>query len=129
MGGTFVQIRDINWLFIILYGLTFFFSNAGPNTTTFILPSEAFPTEIRASCHGMSAAAGKLGAVLGATAMGPILTNVGIAAVLYICGAISLLGAILTFFCVQETMGKSLDEIAGKPAKVEPPVVLQYDSI
>lgn len=49
------------WIPTGIYGLTFFFSNFGPNATTFILPSEVFPTEIRARCHGISAAAGKLG--------------------------------------------------------------------
>jgi len=31
---------------LFLYGLTFFFSNFGPNSTTFILPSETFPQEV-----------------------------------------------------------------------------------
>uniref|UniRef100_A0A2P2LZ65 Inorganic phosphate transporter 1-11-like n=1 Tax=Rhizophora mucronata TaxID=61149 RepID=A0A2P2LZ65_RHIMU len=52
-------------LFALLYGLTFFFANFGPNATTFIIPAELFPTRLRATCHGLSAAAGKLGAVVG----------------------------------------------------------------
>ncbi|KAJ0718327.1 putative major facilitator, sugar transporter, major facilitator superfamily [Helianthus annuus] len=51
--------------FIILYGLTFFFSNFGPNTTTFIVPAELFPARFRATCHGISGAVGKLGAIIG----------------------------------------------------------------
>ncbi|KAJ0763942.1 putative major facilitator, sugar transporter, major facilitator superfamily [Helianthus annuus] len=51
--------------FIILYGLTFFFSNFGPNTTTFIAPAELFPARFRATCHGISGAVGKLGAIMG----------------------------------------------------------------
>jgi hypothetical protein len=31
---------------LFLYGLTFFFSNYGPNSTTFILPSETYPEEV-----------------------------------------------------------------------------------
>lgn len=31
---------------LFLYGLTFFFANFGPNSTTFILPSETFPAEV-----------------------------------------------------------------------------------
>lgn len=41
----------------------------GPNTTTFILPAEAFPTRYRCTCHGISAASGKLGSVLGQIAV------------------------------------------------------------
>ncbi|KAI0775040.1 major facilitator superfamily domain-containing protein [Trametes elegans] len=50
--------------FVALYCLANFFQNFGPNTTTFIVPGEAFPTRYRATAHGISAAAGKLGAVL-----------------------------------------------------------------
>lgn len=34
---------------LFLYGLTFFFSNYGPNSTTFILPSETYPEEVGSS--------------------------------------------------------------------------------
>lgn len=39
-------------------------SNAGPNTTTFIVPGEHFPTKYRATAHGISAASGKVGSIL-----------------------------------------------------------------
>lgn len=39
--------------------------NAGPNSTTFLLSGEVFPTSIRASGAGLSAAIAKSGAVLG----------------------------------------------------------------
>ncbi|ONK72331.1 uncharacterized protein A4U43_C04F18230 [Asparagus officinalis] len=45
--------------FIVMYGLTFFFANFGPNSTTFIVPAEIFPARLRSTCHGISAAAGK----------------------------------------------------------------------
>ncbi|KAH7107655.1 phosphate permease [Auriculariales sp. MPI-PUGE-AT-0066] len=50
--------------FVFLYCLANFFQNFGPNTTTFIVPGEAFPTRYRSTCHGISAAAGKLGAII-----------------------------------------------------------------
>jgi hypothetical protein len=46
------------WGFIILYALTFFFANFGPNATTFIVPVELFSTRYRSSLHGISAASG-----------------------------------------------------------------------
>src|SRR3990167_6945479 len=49
-------------LFVILFGVSFFFVNFGPNTTTFLIPSEIYPTSIRARAHGISAAVGKMGA-------------------------------------------------------------------
>ncbi|RLN13445.1 hypothetical protein C2845_PM09G10470 [Panicum miliaceum] len=52
--------------YIVLYALTFFSANLGPNTTTFILPAELFPARFRSTCHGISGAAGKLSALVGA---------------------------------------------------------------
>jgi MFS transporter, PHS family, inorganic phosphate transporter len=48
---------------VILYILCQLLFNLGPNTLTFILPAEMFPTRYRATCYGISAAAGKLGSV------------------------------------------------------------------
>lgn len=53
-------------LYAFIYGLTFFAQNFGANSTTYIIPSLLFPLEHRATCHGISAAAGKFGALLGA---------------------------------------------------------------
>ncbi|KAG9078796.1 Inorganic phosphate transporter pho84 [Ceratobasidium sp. UAMH 11750] len=50
--------------FVFLYCLANFFNNFGPNTTTFIVPGEAFPTRYRSTAHGISAASGKLGAII-----------------------------------------------------------------
>lgn len=49
---------------LALYILAQFFFNFGPNTTTFIIPGECFPTRYRSTCHGLSAASGKLGAII-----------------------------------------------------------------
>lgn len=50
--------------FVFLYCMANFFQNFGPNTTTFIIPGEAFPTRYRSTAHGISAASGKLGAIV-----------------------------------------------------------------
>ena len=52
--------------FVLLYGISYFFTEFGPNTTTFIYPAEIFPVEVRTTGHGISAAAGKMGAFAGA---------------------------------------------------------------
>ncbi|KAG9312576.1 major facilitator superfamily domain-containing protein [Chiua virens] len=49
---------------MVLYCLANFFQNFGPNTTTFIIPGEVFPTRYRCTSYGISAAFGKLGAVI-----------------------------------------------------------------
>lgn len=69
--------------FVFLYCLTNFFQNFGTNTTSkifllrlqapfliipictaFIIPGEVFPTRYRSTGHGISAASGKLGAIV-----------------------------------------------------------------
>lgn len=50
--------------FVFLYCMANFFQNFGPNTTTFIVPGEVFPTRYRSTGHGISAASGKLGAIV-----------------------------------------------------------------
>ena len=76
--------------------LIFFLINVGPNLTTYIIPAEAFPTCVRATCHGLSAASGKLGAVAGALAL-PQLQVMGLQAVYLACAAAAALGALSTY--------------------------------
>jgi len=89
-------------LLLILYGLTFFFSNFGPNSTTFILPSLTFPSEVCSTLNGISAAMGKLGALVGSSCFEPASKAIGPAKVMIMCGAISILGLLLTVFFVNE---------------------------
>lgn len=50
--------------FVVLYCFANFFQNFGPNVTTFVIPGEIFPTRYRSTAHGISAASGKLGAIV-----------------------------------------------------------------
>lgn len=45
MGLFYDWLVTQNVIFVVVYGLTFFFSNFGPNSTTFIVAGEAFPAE------------------------------------------------------------------------------------
>ncbi|QIW95812.1 hypothetical protein AMS68_001330 [Peltaster fructicola] len=49
---------------IFLWALIQLFFSFGPNTLTFVMPAEVFPTKYRCTCYGFAAASGKLGAVL-----------------------------------------------------------------
>ncbi|XXG57447.1 hypothetical protein AAC387_Pa03g4594 [Persea americana] len=62
---TYWNDDHMNTWFFILYGLTFFFSNFGPYTTTFIVPAVLFPARFRSTCHGVAGAIGKVGAIIG----------------------------------------------------------------
>ncbi|KAH7364642.1 major facilitator superfamily domain-containing protein [Rhexocercosporidium sp. MPI-PUGE-AT-0058] len=66
IGGSFSHLHDHGGsaATIVLYILCQIFFNFGPNTTTYIMPAELFPTRYRGLCHGISAAFGKLGSVV-----------------------------------------------------------------
>jgi len=99
------ELKKSTPLLLTVYGLTYFFSNFGPNSTTFILPSETFPKEIRSSLNGFCAAAGKLGATLGAAVFKPISNSFGPEVAFYMCAACALLGVLLTAFFVEDRRG------------------------
>ena len=49
---------------VFVYAFIQFLFNVGPNTLTWILPAEIFPTKYRGTFYGIAAASGKLGAIL-----------------------------------------------------------------
>jgi len=112
--------------FVAMYSLTFFFANFGPNATTFVVPAEIFPARFRSTCHGISAASGKLGAMVGAfgflyLAQSPDKTKtehgyppgIGVKNSLIVLGVVNLLGMVFTLL-VPESKGKSLEEMSGE---------------
>jgi len=113
LSGTFQSLgtSDIP-LLLGLYGITFFFTNFGPNTTTFVLPSEVFPTPFRARGHGISAASGKMGAAI-ATFLFPILLlEYHIGFIFSLLGAFALLGLFVTAVFTPEPAGRTLEEVS-----------------
>jgi MFS transporter, PHS family, inorganic phosphate transporter len=109
------------WPFLILYGISYFFTEFGPNMTTFVYPAELFPTDVRTTGHGISAAAGKLGAFAGAFLFPDFLavTN-GLNRAMTIAGVVAALGLILTFATLPETRGKSLEQLEEEAYAEEP---------
>lgn len=86
------------------------FMNLGPNTTTYVLPAEVFPTRLRASGHGIAAAAGKLGAAVGIFFLPILQTAIGLGLTLGLVAAAAILGFLVTWLCQVETAGRSLRE-------------------
>ncbi|MCW1300852.1 MAG: MFS transporter [Candidatus Parvarchaeota archaeon] len=108
--GIFPEIEKQIGLFLVIYGLSYLFTEFGPNTTTFVMPSELFPTKYRATGHGISSGIGKLGAFVG-TFMLPILNPIiGLNGIFIIVSILSFMG-IVTTFVLPETKDKSLENI------------------
>jgi MFS family permease len=96
---------------VILYLLTSFFGQLGPNATTFLVPAEIFPTEQRTLCHGTSAAAGKFGALIAAFLFNFLNND---ADLFLMCGYASFIACLLTFFTIPDTTNMDLLEIDRK---------------
>ncbi|TPX65976.1 hypothetical protein SpCBS45565_g04778 [Spizellomyces sp. 'palustris'] len=96
-------------LFVVIYTCAQFFVNFGPNVTTFIIPGEAFPTEWRATAHGISAGCGKIGAFIASYAFTPVTASIGVDGTIGILAACMFLGFVLTYFTIPETKGLTLD--------------------
>jgi hypothetical protein len=88
--------------------------NAGPNATTYALPAEVFPSEVRAAGHGFAAASAKLGAAVGVFLFPLLQGALGTSALLFaIAGACAVAFAVTFLFRI-EPRGRSLDEASGR---------------
>jgi PHS family inorganic phosphate transporter-like MFS transporter len=89
------------------------------------VPGECFPTRYRSTSHGISAASGKLGAILAQVVFGP-LANRGaqpgakgraqtpwLKHIMQIFALFMLCGLLITFL-IPETKRKTLEELAGE---------------
>ena len=98
--------------FLLVYGISYFFTEFGPNMTTFVMPSEVFPVTMRATGHGISAGIGKLGAFIGVFLFPLLQSSLGLRGTLLLTAGISVLGLMLTRV-LPEPAGRSLDEVSG----------------
>ena len=99
--------------FLVLFGISYFFAEFGPNTTTFILPTEVFPTSARTTGHGIAAGIAKVGAFIGVFLFPVVKTDLGVAAALRLTALFALIGVLLTLV-LPEPARRSLDEASAE---------------
>ncbi|KAF7560984.1 hypothetical protein G7046_g3163 [Stylonectria norvegica] len=92
--------------FQAMYFLSSFFNQFGPNSVTFLVAGEVFPTPIRASAHGFSACIGKAGALLASVLYNYIDTETKFMVVPWF----GLAGMLLTWLFLPDTTGLDLKE-------------------
>ncbi|KAJ5819575.1 phosphate:H+ symporter [Penicillium riverlandense] len=121
IGFAYEPLKHSNNGLLALYVLAQFFFNFGPNATTFIVPGECFPTRYRSTSHGISAALGKIGAIIAQCVFGPLVTRgakhagdtpwlnhvMQIFALFMLCGC-------FTSLLVPETKRQTLETLAGE---------------
>ena len=111
--------------FLAIFGLSYFFIEFGPNTTTFVLPSELFPVSQRTTAHGAAAGIGKLGAFIGVFLVPQLQKGIGLRGMLLVASASAVLGWLLTHV-LPEPARRSLEEVSGEDQRHQ--VVLEHGS-
>ncbi|AOW00968.1 major facilitator superfamily domain-containing protein [Yarrowia lipolytica] len=123
------------------YILCQLFENFGPNVTTFIVPGECYPTRYRSSAHGISAASGKVGAIIAQVVIGTLVNHncdrdgkpkgCWLNHVMEIFALFMLLG-IGTSFLIPETKRRTLEDLAEElhgEVQWRPPVEDQAEDV
>ncbi|KAL6720861.1 hypothetical protein ACLMJK_002786 [Lecanora helva] len=92
--------------FQTMYFLSSFFNQFGPNSVTFLVAAEVYPTPIRATAHGFSAAWGKAGALTAAVMYNYITTPQKF----HVVPWFGLGGMLVTLLFLPDTTGLDLKE-------------------
>jgi MFS transporter, PHS family, inorganic phosphate transporter len=100
--------------FLLVYGVSYFFTEFGPNMTTFVMPSELYPVTMRATGHGISAGVGKLGAFIGVFLFPLLSSSLGLRGTLLLTAGVAVLGFALTLV-LPEPAGRSLEDMPTSP--------------
>lgn len=98
-------------LTLILFGAYAVFIG-GAQVLEYVYPNELFPTEIRASAVGLATSLSRIGAALGTYLVPISLASLGIANTMYIAAAISLVGALTSWWLAPETGSLDLQQAA-----------------
>lgn len=106
----FIGARPAAFVLLAIFAGFQIAENAGPNTTTWIVPAELFPTRLRASGQGLATAFSRTGAILGVLLLPILVASISLRATLIMVGIVSLLGAITTARLLPETKGKPLSD-------------------
>ncbi len=116
MAATFLVLGAVPVLttliapFLVIFGVSYLFIEFGPNTTTFVLPSELFPVRLRTTGHGIAASIGKLGAFIGVFLVPALQDSIGLRGMLLIAAGAAAAGLGLTLL-LPEPARRSLDEM------------------
>jgi putative MFS transporter len=85
---------------------------AFPDVTTWSLPVELFPTELRASAHGFATSFSRIGAATSVFLFPILQRSWGIGPLLLVIAATQVAGALLTRLTGYEPAGRSLEDVA-----------------
>ncbi|KAG0011644.1 hypothetical protein BGZ81_002069 [Podila clonocystis] len=117
MGIFFKDLLKIFPLFVVLYGIFMMMGEFGPGDMLGLVSAEIYPTAIRGTAYGWSAAIGKLGAFVGTTVFKPAIASfgkgdqtLGQGRVFILASGLAILGSIFTWFLIPDYSKKNLGE-------------------
>ena len=107
-GFRFAHYRTLAHIkeFQAMYFFSSFFDQFGPNSVSFLVAAEVFPTPVRATAHGFSAAVGKLGALTAAV----FYSYIGTQTKFYVVPWFGLAGMLITLIFLPDITGLDLKE-------------------
>ncbi|KAF9532029.1 MFS Git1p-related glycerophosphoinositol permease [Crepidotus variabilis] len=114
IGLAYDKITHIIPLFVIFYGLMQSFGNLGPGDMLGLVSAESYPTAIRGTCYGISAAVGKAGAAVGTQAFTPIQEHLGKKWTFIIAAVCGTTGILVTYFFVPDMTGVDFVDVDRK---------------
>lgn len=82
----------------------------GPGDMLGLVSVESYPTAVRGTCYGFSAAVGKAGAAVGTEVFTPIQDHLGKRWTFIIAAIVGVLGIVVTYFFVPDMSKKDLAE-------------------
>lgn len=104
-------------LAVLIAGLTLWqvAISYGPSNTCWVFPVELYPTDLRASAHGLATAVSRAGALVAVFLLPLVQAVIGVTWLMLAFAVIGVLGAVLSAWLGEETAGKPLlqEAVAG----------------
>ncbi|KAL1923138.1 uncharacterized protein VTP21DRAFT_9514 [Calcarisporiella thermophila] len=96
-------------MFVVMYGIFLMLGELGPGDMIGLVSTEVYPTAVRGTAYGISAAIGKIGATVGTAAFSPMVSAVGERGSFLFSSSLAILAGIVAYFCVPNIQPESLE--------------------
>ncbi|KAG0302379.1 Plasma membrane permease, mediates uptake of glycerophosphoinositol and glycerophosphocholine [Dissophora globulifera] len=117
MGIWYKNLLNVFPLFVVLYGIFLMLGEYGPGAVLSLVSAEVYPTAVRGTAYGWSAACGKVGAFVGTSAFSPALVRfahgdpiLGQGRVFILGSCLSIVGGLFAWFLIPDYTDKQLGE-------------------
>lgn len=96
---------------VALFSMAVLFANAGGGILNFVYPTELYPTNIRATGHGLATSVSRIGSILGVLVFPALIAAWGRSAALLMFTGVAVLGLVICLLMAPETKGRQLEDL------------------